>query len=136
MNRDLYVPHCEPAEEKARELAKNKLPLEAYKAITAYVKHTIAYDYVKATKVANMAQKSGILPDPQKCWETRLGICQDIASLTVIMLRAADLPARLVIGWAGKQYHAWVETVVGGKVYRFDHSAGLIKPRYKPVVYY
>ena len=133
MNRNLYVPRCEPAEEKARELAKDKLPLAAYKAITTYVKHNIAYDHVKAAKVAKLSR---VLPDPQKCWDTHLGICQDIASLTTIMLRAADLPARFVIGWAGKQYHAWVETIVGGKTYRFDHSAGLIKPTYKPERYY
>ncbi len=38
----------------------------------------------------------------------KTGICFDYASLMAAMLRVEDIPTRLVIGYAGDAYHAWV----------------------------
>lgn len=128
-----YVPYHDGAAQKAVELSAGKTQYKAYKAITAWVKHSFVYDYVKAYSVA---KQKGVLPDVDGCWAKHMGICQDIASMTVGMLRAVGISARFVIGWAGKQYHAWVEADIGGKTYRFDHAAGLIKPKYKAERWY
>lgn len=117
------------AENLARELAFAVTPLKAYKNITNWVKHNIVYDHVKAAKIPKIEVSS---PDPQRCWDTHLGICTDIAALTVIMLKAAKIKTQFVVGWANTSFHAWVESEIGGKKYRFDHSAGLIKPKYIP----
>ena len=51
-----------------------------------------------------------------------MGICQDISSLVVIMLRAVGIKSYLCIGHADSTYHAWVQAYIGGKVYRYDHE--------------
>ena len=39
---------------------------------------------------------------------TGKGICFDYAALMVGMLRSQGVPCKLVVGYAGKAYHAWV----------------------------
>jgi len=36
------------------------------------------------------------------------GICFDYASLMTGMLRSQGIPCKLVVGYAGKAYHAWI----------------------------
>jgi len=36
------------------------------------------------------------------------GICFDYASLMTAMLRSQGVPCKLVIGYAGSAYHAWI----------------------------
>jgi transglutaminase-like putative cysteine protease len=36
------------------------------------------------------------------------GICLDLAALVVALLRIMGIPAKLTIGMADRQYHAWV----------------------------
>ena len=43
----------------------------------------------------------------------------------VCMLRTQGIPSRLMIGYADKQYHAWVTTTVGNKEEFFDPTAAL-----------
>lgn len=116
-----YVPYHKESAEKAKELCLNcKTELGKYRNITRWVKRSIAYDFIKAKEIP----KKGVLiyPDVAGCWEKRLGICQDVASLTAGMLRAVGIKAQLVIGHADQFYHAWVEAPVDGKTYRFDAS--------------
>lgn len=121
MNNSVYVPFHKESVEKAMELVKGKkTELSRYKAITYYVDTTFGYDYIKAVKVA---KTRGVLPDVETTWKTRLGICQDISAMVVGMLRAVGIKANLCIGKAGSNIsHAWVEAVIGGKKYRYDHS--------------
>lgn len=115
-----YVPHYAPAELKAKELCKGiKTFNERYEAITKYVSNKIAYDYVRALTIPKRNGK----PNVARCWELHMGICLDIASLTVGMLRAVSVPSSLVIGWANGKYHAWVESRIDGKRYLYDHDA-------------
>lgn len=64
---------------------------------------SITYDYDKAATV-----QSGYLPSIDSTLETKKGICFDYASLMTAMLRAQNIPTKLVIGYAGSTYHAWI----------------------------
>jgi hypothetical protein len=61
----------------------------------------------------------GVLRDATDVLETREGVCRDYAILTVTLLRAAGIPARLASGlvnWDGTfYYHAWAEAWDGSR---------------------
>ena len=99
-------------------LCSGHSPEETYRIICRYVKEHFRYDYVKAILV-----KAGALPDVEGTFEKKMGVCQDLAAVTVAMLRSQGIPAKLVIGYAGRQYHAWVTATVGGKEQLFDPTA-------------
>lgn len=77
--------------------------IEKVKAVYNYVVTNISYDYEKAASV-----QSGYLPDLDLVLTTRRGICFDYAALMAGMLRSLDVPCKLVIGYAGVEYHAWI----------------------------
>lgn len=77
--------------------------LDKVKAIYNYVVSNISYDYEKAATV-----QSGYLPDLDQVLASRKGICFDYAALMTGMLRSQNIPCKLVIGYAGTQYHAWI----------------------------
>lgn len=95
---------------------------DIFAAVTNYVKGgTFVYDYIKSVTV-----KPGQLPQIDECWETRMGICQDLSAMTCAMLRSQGIPARLMIGTVGANtYHAWVVAVVNGDERFFDPTAEL-----------
>ena len=68
-----------------------------------YVTGNITYDYALAANVP-----VDYLPDPDRTIETGTGICLDYASLMTALLRSQGVPAKLVVGWSGTQYHAWI----------------------------
>ena len=111
-----YVPFT-TASKTAQMVAKGMDEHGAYKAIRKWVQRSIVYDFIKAATVGK-----GAIPDPQACFDKRMGICQDIASLAVSMMRSVGIKSRLVIGNADGKYHAWAEALIGWKVYRFDYS--------------
>ena len=134
MNKAEYVPHYAPAEAKAKELCKGVKSLqERYEIVTKYVSDKFVYDYIRAITIP----KRNGMPDVARCWNQRMGICLDIASLTTGMLRAVSIPANLVIGWADGYYHAWVETRIDGRRYLYDHDdpAGNVKVYKKEKMY-
>ena len=88
---------------------------ENLKIIKSYIKNNFAYDFIKAVKI-----QKGMLPDIKRTLEKRMGICFDLASLAVAMFRIAGIPAKLVIGMADKQYHAWVEIIGENKSILYD----------------
>ena len=115
-----WVPAVPEAHAKAKELTKGLIGGKAKDdAITEYVRKNFAYDYIRAIKIP----KRNVYPDPVYCWKNKMGICQDIAALTVRMLRVVGVDARLCIGYADGKYHAWTEAYIAGKTYRFDHPA-------------
>ena len=77
--------------------------IEKVKAVYNYVVTNISYDYEKAATV-----QSGYLPDLDQVLTSRRGICFDYAALMAGMLRSLDVPCKLVIGYAGVEYHAWI----------------------------
>ncbi len=89
---------------KAAELtAKIAHPLEKVAAIYDYVISTLTYDEELAATV-----KSGYLPNLDAVLEKKSGICFDYAALMTGMLRSQGIPAKLVVGYAGQSYHAWI----------------------------
>ncbi len=46
--------------------------------------------------------------DIVKINDTGKGICLDYASLMTALLRSQGVPAKLVVGYAGSAYHAWI----------------------------
>ena len=63
----------------------------------------LAYDKEKAATV-----QSGYLPVLDTVLAEKKGICFDYAALMVGMLRSQEVPCKLVVGYAGTAYHAWV----------------------------
>lgn len=77
-------------------------------------------DRVRAD-VAYVPGSTGVQTSAQEAWTLRKGVCQDIAHLTVALLRSRGIPARYVSGYLHPradaaigetvegQSHAWVE---------------------------
>lgn len=78
-------------------------PLEKVAKIYDYVVNNFKYDTKKAANV-----KSGYLPVLDDVLAAKTGICFDYASLMAGMLRSQGVPCKLVVGYAGKAYHAWI----------------------------
>jgi len=68
-----------------------------------YVVSTLTYDVDKAAAV-----KSGYLPVLDTVLKEKRGICFDYAALMTAMLRSQGVPCKLVVGYAGSAYHAWI----------------------------
>lgn len=77
--------------------------LEKVAAIYDYVIKNMTYDKEKAATVT-----AGYLPVLDTVLETKKGICFDYAALMTGMLRSQGIPCKLVIGYAGTVYHAWI----------------------------
>lgn len=77
--------------------------LEKVAAVYDYVVSNVSYDYDKAASV-----KSGYLPVLDDVLESKKGICFDYAALMTGMLRSQGVPCKLVVGYAGEAYHAWI----------------------------
>jgi len=78
-------------------------PLEKVKVVYDYVVKNLTYDREKAKTV-----KSGYLPVLDDVLKKKTGICFDYAALMTAMLRSQDVPCKLVVGYAGQAYHAWI----------------------------
>jgi transglutaminase-like putative cysteine protease len=112
--------------EQARALASGKPPAMAAQAISDWVRATVEYQ----------PGSTGVRTSAQEAWSLRKGVCQDIAHLTVGMLRAVGIPARYVSGYlypradgsvgdaVAGQSHAWVEWWCGTWI-GFDPTNGV-----------
>lgn len=87
----------------ARLAQKQTADLGEVQAVYNYVIHNISYDQKKADCV-----RPGYLPDPDETLATKKGICFDYASLMTAMLRSQNIPCKLVVGYSGTLYHAWI----------------------------
>ncbi len=78
-------------------------PLEKVAAIYNFVVYGMTYDTELAATVT-----SGYLPDLDSVLGKMSGICFDYAALMTGMLRSQGVPTKLIIGYAGEAYHAWI----------------------------
>jgi transglutaminase-like putative cysteine protease len=90
-------------------------PVEAATEIASRVRSQVSY----------MAGATGVRTNAQEAWDQGQGVCQDMAHLTVALLREAGLPARYVSGYLHAdpsaepgqtvvgESHAWVEYWAG-----------------------
>jgi hypothetical protein len=82
-------------------------------AVYRWIVANIDYDRVLANSISS-GQVSIYLPDPERTYSTRKGICFDYASLMCAMLRCQGIPTRLVVGQTPLGYHAWNEVYFAG----------------------
>lgn len=95
---------------KAAELTKGKSDdLAKVTEIYHYAVNNITYDYNLASTV-----QSGYLPDVDAVIKNGKGICFDYAAVMAAMLRSQNIPCKLVVGYAGKTYHAWINVYISG----------------------
>jgi transglutaminase-like putative cysteine protease len=90
-------------------------PVDAATEIASRVRSQVSY----------MAGATGVRTNAQEAWDQGQGVCQDMAHLTVALLRGAGLPARYVSGYLHAdpsaepgqtvvgESHAWVEYWAG-----------------------
>ena len=95
---------------------------EKFEAIRSYMATNFVYDYIKAATVS-----SGTMPDIDGTLESKQGICQDLSALSCCMLRVQGIHAEFAVGYADKQYHAWVIVYLDGdtKGQLYDPTAEL-----------
>ena len=91
-----------------------------------YVTENIKYDEELAANV-----KSGYLPDIDNTMDSGKGICFDYASLMAAMLRSQGIPTKLVVGYSGDAYHAWISVYLKeagwvDKVIQFDGKSWVL----------
>jgi transglutaminase-like putative cysteine protease len=97
--------------ERAAEVVHAHPPARAATELAEFVRATVAY----------VPGATGVRTSAREAWLQRQGVCQDIAHLTVGLLRTAGIPARYVSGYlyplvdgavgdtVAGQSHAWVE---------------------------
>jgi transglutaminase-like putative cysteine protease len=107
-------------------------PVEAAEQIAAGVRAQVAY----------MAGSTGVRTNAQEAWDQGQGVCQDMAHVTVALLRAAGLPARYVSGYLHAdpdaepgetlvgESHAWVEYWAGSWLPLDPTSGALVRERH------
>lgn len=76
-------------------------------AVYNYVVDNFTYDTAKAASV-----QSGYLPNVDSVLAAKRGICFDYASVMTAMLRSQNIPTKLVVGYTGNLYHAWVNVYI------------------------
>ena len=78
-------------------------PLDKVACVYDCVIGALTYDTELAENV-----KSGYLPDIDEVMRKGKGICFDYAAVMTGMLRSQNVPCKLVVGYAGDAYHAWI----------------------------
>lgn len=108
LNPNQYVDYTMGSEvvKLAEELTKEaSQDLEKVQLVYQYVVENISYDTQKAKTV-----QSGYLPDVDEILQQKKGICFDYAAVMTAMLRSRNIPTKLVTGFTGSNYHAWIST--------------------------
>jgi transglutaminase-like putative cysteine protease len=115
----LDVPSDEP---EFKDLAKKVFGSEKdqYKAALAVSKYV--------NSVMRPKTNVGMVRDAREIWKTKEGVCRDYATLACTILRAGDVPCKVVSGSvysAGAfYYHAWIEAWDGSAWIAFDPTLG------------
>ena len=93
---------------------------DIYQTVCDFMTNEFSYDFVRAKTIS-----PGELPEIEQCFDNRAGICQDLSAVMVCMLRVQGIPAKLMIGYADKYYHAWTVALVDGQEVFFDPTAAV-----------
>ncbi len=100
--------------EKSNELTKDlKTDKEKIAVIYKYVIKNYSYDYEKIKSL-----DSTYVPDIDQFLKDKKGICYDYSALFSSMLRAQNIPVKLVKGYEAsnsKVYHAWNEVYLAAE---------------------
>lgn len=82
---------------------KSSNDLDYVEQIYRYVIENITYDDDLAANV-----QADYLPVIDRTLDSKKGICFDYASLMAALLRSQNIPTKLVVGYSGDAYHAWI----------------------------
>ena len=104
-----YTADCNTVKKAAELTAGKTSDLDKVSAIYYFVTDNFTYDYDLAKTV-----QSGYLPNVDQALSTKKGICFDYAAVMASMLRSQNIPCKLVVGYAGDIYHAWINVYVEG----------------------
>ena len=113
-----YTPEFKAVEESMLLCEGLETDVEIYDKIVEYMSQNFSYDYERAASGPGF-----YLGDVEGCFETRIGLCQDLSAVTACMLRVQGIPCQLVIGYADKYYHAWNKVYVDGEYRLLDITA-------------
>ncbi|MBM6871671.1 transglutaminase-like domain-containing protein [Pseudoflavonifractor phocaeensis] len=78
-------------------------------AIFNWVTKNFTYDYALAAN-----PPVGYLPVVDSVLAAKKGICFDYSAVMASMLRSQNIPCKLVVGYAGTVYHAWINVYLEG----------------------
>ena len=93
---------------KAAELTQGLTdPLQKVEKVYQFVVKGFTYDKTLAEKITS-GQVTTYLPVLDSVLAAKKGICFDYAALMTGMLRSQGVPCKMVVGYAGKAYHAWI----------------------------
>lgn len=100
------------------------------KEVCSWVARSVSYDHEKASA---LSATKNYVPDPDRTFAERSGVCFDYASLACAMLRGVGIPTKLVTGYLTPDnlYHSWVVAHAGDAWRRYDPtlwSAGVDHP--------
>jgi transglutaminase-like putative cysteine protease len=108
-----------PSDELAMVATETAKGLEPYDAVLALVRRV-------HQEVAYRTGSTGVSTSASEAWRQRSGVCQDIAHVSIALLRAVGVPARYVSGYlhpGGEaavigepvlgESHAWIEVWLG-----------------------
>lgn len=84
--------------------------LEKVRVIYDFVISTMTYDRELAATVT-----AGYVSDIDSVLAAKTGICFDYAALMTGMLRSTSVPCRMIFGFTGDLYHAWISVWVEGE---------------------
>lgn len=92
-----------------------------------WVRKNINYDYEKKAKIQeNDTGFCDYIPNLDKIYNEKKGICLDKAALATAFLRIDGIPAKLVFGNLGEEYHAWVEVTYEGNTVIVDPTVNFM----------
>ena len=124
--RDEFLPHLYANQyvnftsdskvvKKAAELMSGKTTdLDKVTAVFDFVVDNFSYDYNFAKEVQE-GKHTGYLPNVDSTLDSKKGICFDYAAVMAAMLRSQNIPCKLIVGYAGSTYHAWINVYVPGQ---------------------
>lgn len=99
-----YDKNTDAVEFSSELCAGAQTALEKVDAVYGWIIDNVDYDKNSAEKL-NTTNYVPVVDDTLKSKE---GICFDYSSLAAAMLRSQNVPTKVVIGYAGEAYHAWI----------------------------
>ena len=129
-----YVDYTEETKcvKEAAKICKGvETELDKVNEIYKWTMKRFSYSKIKAKTV-----ESGYVPNLDEVYKSRKAICFDYASTMVAMLRSQGVPTKLVIGYSGSAYHAWLSVYtkesgwITGVVYFDGEQWCLMDPTY------
>ena len=94
---------------RANELINSNMTLtDKISTIYNFVVSNLTYNRTLAQEIVD-GLRPNYLPNIDSVLASGQGICFDYAALMTAMLRSQNVPTRLVVGYAGSVYHAWID---------------------------